>query len=530
MIFGVWPERLTVAGLIATAVVLYSSFSWGLPASRYNSPDEAANAYFAGRLAQGQTLAAPVPLNNKLPAPIIHPRSTVVVQGNLVPASFLGWPLLAGAWGRIFGAGWLPFLTPLGAILGLLCFYSIIRELFDRRTAVISTMLLVFLPAYWYYHARSLFHNALFFDLLLASAWFMLQSLRQQKSWYYLGAGLAVGLAVAVRTSEIFWILSSGLLWLVLSWRQVKPRYLPLLGLGALLGFAPVLWANYAVYGQVLSVGYRAGLKFPLSDLRATTSLLGELILPFGFHPRAILSNTYNYLLGLSWWWAVLATGGLAWLLARWRGLSSEQRAFTLKGFLACLWLVVLYGSWSFHDNPDPQAITLGTSYVRYWLPLYAFLLWPAGAFLSWLWGLKAGWLRAAVAGLVGVYTILSFTLVFYDPQEGLLKIRANIKRFEQVGRAVQQATEPESVIVSGNTEKNYWPERQEIVSLLNPSDYQTVRQLLEAGTPVYRFHPTWSPPDLRYMNERQLAQAGLKLAPVRLGFEDHSLYKFLPL
>ena len=34
-------------------------------------------------------------------------------------------------------------------------------------------------------------------------------------------------------------------------------------------------------------------------------------------------------------------------------------------------WLLVVYGSWWFSDNPDPTAITLGSSYVRYFLPLY---------------------------------------------------------------------------------------------------------------------------------------------------------------
>ena len=60
-IFSYWSrgkERLLLLILIALAVFLYAGFSFGLP-WRFNSPDEAANAFFSQRVAQGQKLAAP---------------------------------------------------------------------------------------------------------------------------------------------------------------------------------------------------------------------------------------------------------------------------------------------------------------------------------------------------------------------------------------------------------------------------------------------------------------------------------------
>jgi len=527
---AVTKTDMAAAVIIVAAVILYSSFSWGLPLGRYNSPDEAANAFFATRLSRGESLAAPAAeLNNQLPAPVVHPRSTVVVQGQLAPASFLGWPLLAGWWGKLFGQASIPYVTPILAALGLLSVYLLIKDLFNRQAALITLILTASLPGFWYYHARSLFHNALFFDLLLISAWLTWQSLRRARPGYYLAAGLAVGLALAVRTSEIFWISASGLLWLGLSWRQIKPRYLPWFGLGMLVGFSPILCTNYAIYGQVLSVGYRAGLKSSIPDLRAATSLLGELILPFGFQPRVILSTGWRYLVELTWWWTAVAGLGLGFLLSRWRQLTLEQKAFSLKGFLACGWLVVLYGSWSFHDNPDPTVITLGTSYVRYWLPLYVFMLWPAGWALAQVWQLNR-LAKLGVVGLVGVYVILSAGLVLNDPLEGLIKIRSNIKRFETVSQAVVRATEQDSVIVTGNTDKFFWPERLVISSLGKPEDYSLVRRLVDSGRPVYNFHATWLPKDLRRLNEEQLAPHQLKMEPVIMGFQDFSLYKFLSL
>jgi hypothetical protein len=132
--------------------------------------------------------------------------------------------------------------------------------------------------------------------------------------------------------------------------------------------------------------------------------------------------------------------------------------------------------------------------------------------------------------GLVGVYVILSAGLVLNDPLEGLIKIRSNIKRFETVSQAVVRATEQDSVIVTGNTDKFFWPERLVISSLGKPEDYSLVRRLVDSGRPVYNFHATWLPKDLRRLNEEQLAPHQLKMEPVIMGFQDFSLYKFLSL
>ncbi len=517
-------EFMSVMGVSLAAALLYSSFTWGLPA-RFNSPDEAANAYFASRVTQGVPLAAPQPVAFSGIQNLVHPRSTTVVGNALIPSSFLGLPLIAGLVGRVFGASTLPYVTPLGAALGLTCFYLVLRELFGRRAAALALLLLAFTPSYWYYHARSFYHNALFFDMLLASWWLVLRALKSGRTPYYLLGGLAWGLAVAFRSSEAFWMSAAMVVWVASAGYKVSWRKLATFVLGAFLAFTPVFITNYYIYGQPFSVGYQADLALPLGQVGPSGSLWAQLVLPFGFHPRAIWSTVSRYLGGLTWWWAVLATLGVVSAVRWWPKFTREQRGWLLGSAVSVGWLLVLYGSWRFHDNPDPAAVTLGTSYMRYWLPVAALLLVPGALWLERL--LRQHWWRTLVPVVVLAYALVSAQLVLGNSTEGLLQVRRNIIRFEATSQAVQQLTEPSSVIVTELTDKFFWPERSVMQATPREVALPTVAELLHRSMPVYSFHPTWRPQDLATVNQTQLAPYHVRLTPVAYGFADHSLYRF---
>lgn len=506
---------------IGLAVLVYSLYNIGLP-WRFNSPDEAANAYFARRLANGDGLTASAELNKITSSPIVHPRSTQIVANHLAPASFLGLPLLAGFIARLVGEPVLPYITPLGAALGLWCFWLIVRHLTNDKTAWLTTFILAITPAWWYYHSRSFFHNALFVDFLLLGIYALLQALRTKKVFWYILSGLAIGWALSLRTSEFFWLAASGVIWLGLNWRQLRWYDLPILIMAAVLAFSPVLIANYHIYGAIFSIGYRQELG-QVTNLNQALDLLPQLIWPFGFHPRIILTTSINYLFKLSWWWVCLVGVGALYFLFTWRRQSLSAKSLFVAMVVATVWLVVVYGSWQFNDNPNPQAVTLGTSYVRYWLPIYVFWLWPAGMFLAdWT---NRRWGRVAVMTIVGSYLVLSVSLVWWRPEEGLLWVRANIKRFQQWNEEVRLLTEDNSVIVTGFTDKIFWPDRQVIYNLSNRDDFRSAVELLRSHVPVYWFHPTWRPSEFVVI-QRRLSDYGLFLTPLKYGWYDFSLYK----
>ena len=509
--------------IILAAVAVYASFSAGLP-QRFNSPDEMANAYFSLRLAQGQPITEPAPLNQVADNNIVHPRSTVVVNGQMAPASFLGLPLIFGFIGRVLGQSTLPYLSPLFAIVGLLAIYLFVRELSGWRAAVIAIILVASLPAYWYYHARSFFHNALFFDLLALQFYLSLKVLKPGWVWQYIAAGLVFGLAISVRASEIFWLSAMWFIWLILNRKALRIGPLILSGVSAIVAFLPVLLVNKQIYGQYLSVGYRTGLDLWGVNLNESLSLLRELIIPFGINAAHIWQNVNHYLIKLQWWWAVLAIIGLAFSFYHWFKLTRVAQSYLVMWLLASGWLIVLYGSWLFHDNPDPSAVTLGTAYMRYWLPVLVWLLSPAAQGLAWWW--QKRWGKTLVAAVLGVFIFLSWQLVMTESQEGLIKIKQNIKRFENASLQVQAVTPADAVIVTGITDKFFFPERQVMVDLYNERDLESVGRLLRAQVPVYNFHITWPAADFDYYNN-QLAEHNLSLEPVLQPIGEHSLYQY---
>src|SRR3989338_4936674 len=189
--------------------LFYSFLAFKSP-GKFTSPDETANFYFIKQFAGNLSFKVAEPLNGT--APIVAPRSIMVQKDALLPGSFFGMPLLYGSIGWFLGKWIILFLTPLFSAIAVFVFYKLLNLIFDRRTALISAGLMAIHPAFWYYTARGMFHNALFLDLLIIGFYFLTKTLTQKVTSYrlqvtsYFLAGLFIGIAIAVRTSEIIWV------------------------------------------------------------------------------------------------------------------------------------------------------------------------------------------------------------------------------------------------------------------------------------------------------------------------------------
>lgn len=516
---------VVLAGLIASLV--YSLFIFGLP-WRFNSPDEMANAYFAKRIASGLSLSVPLSDQSYWNLGIIHPRSVSVIGNSIIPSSFIGLPLAAGVVGMIFGTSALPFVTPLFACVGLVSFFYLLKEYFDSKLSWSGLLLLAALPSFWYYHSRSFFHNAIFFDLVLLGMALFVYLNKASTWWRYLLSGLVIGLAMIFRTSEIFWLTAALGLWWFLRRQELNTKFILYFLIGIVVGFLPTVVANFYLYGHPFSVGYDAGLFFPQASLKANTWLVKELILPFGFSLKNIWHSSVKYLIQLMPWWGILAI--LAWLkiLIDYNKLNINLRKFIWPALLMCGWLVVLYGSWLFVDSPNPADVTLGTSYARYWLPIYVISLVPILYLFKWIITWPLGKYITLVA--LVIYVGASAYLVWWQPLEGLQAIRSNIMRFENISESVQGLTESDSLIVVERTDKIFWPERNVIFALANSNDFAKVSQLLNAGKNVYKFQPVLSAKDLDDLNQDWLAKYYLELEPVtEQNWSGYTLYRIIP-
>lgn len=520
MILSKRLEILTLAGFLLLVWAAYSFYIYGLPA-RYNSPDEMANAFFTSRLASGQPMSLSLGEYHGVSTDIIHPRSTKVVNNQILPTSFLGLPLLFGWLGKFVGIGAVPYLTPLFGALALLALYYFTKEIFDNRTAWVFIILTSILPAFWYYHARPFFHNALFVDLLAILLWLSLKSIKDGRWFYYLLTGLFFGLAVVVRSSELPWLLAASIIILIWYRKKIKFTHLFLSLIGIILAGWPVLVTNRYWYGSYFYSGYQADAV--VSDAGTFITFIKGILLPFGFDIQNIYLSAYNYLFNLQWWWLVMVLMGAVLLFKSWRAVPDLARGYLIAGLLVSVWLIVYYGSWLFYDNTN-FLTTLGTSYIRYWLPLLVFGLWPVSWLLAKWWSRR--WGKIVTVIIIFSFFFFSYQLVVFESQEGLRAVSKNIKKFAAVSLQVQAITPNNSVIVSGITDKFFFPERQVIVELSTEHDFETLVQLLKQNIQVYNYRQVMTADNL-IIEQGRLNKYNLTLNSAGLTIDDYALYEY---
>jgi len=202
-----------------------------------------------------------------------------------------------------------------------------------------------------------------------------------------------------------------------------------------------------------------------------------------------------------------------------------RQRGWVLMTVIVSAILIVIYGGWNFTDNPDPTIVTIGTSYVRYWLPIFVLTTPLIAESLIWL----ANRTRAVtarpiiLAGLVVSMIGLSIHPVFFAP-DGLAITRANLMDFAQTQQQVVNATEPSSVIVVDRDDKFLWPDRQVIQPLRSDFTYASL-PIIAKSAPLYYFGITFPQTDLDYLNQQKLKGLGLQIRLIKTIGEE-SLYK----
>lgn len=547
-------QRLVV---IAIAILYFCTLTWlsfAVPFV-FTSPDENANFTFARMVMMTGDFGIPDVINAPLGG-IVHPRSVVVVEMLAQPGSFIGWPLLAGWIGNITGATGIMLLTPFLVLAALGMWFDLSRRLTgDTRFAALAAVLLAVHPALWYYANRGMMHNVPFLCMLIAAAWvaftrpFSRTSKTVSAQVVDMGlAGLFVGAALTMRTSEALWV---GVVLVIFAavWRRHMRHWSgwAALVLGIALPLAVMGGWNAHLYGNPLVSGYTVG-ETTNDELQITNdgateapdlqfvARSTEFLLPFGVHPRAMLKNIWHYGLMLFPWMTVLATAGIVGTLSEKRKEKSEKstdawRVLTWVTLGLAVWLGLVYGSWSFNDNPDPAAITIGDSHVRYWLPLFALsTLFAARAVASLEWKVKskkwkvAPW--APSVAVVSAVAILSAMLVFGGP-DGLLRTRSVLFESAAKRTALLAATEDDAILVVDRADKFLFPYRR-VIQPLRSEDTYAALPLAVQHAPLYYYGIPFPETDMTYLNTVKLAALRLRIDPVVM-IGDEMLYRITP-
>lgn len=519
-----------------------STLTLSLPFARevFVSPDENAAYVFAKHFAQTGSLSISEPLNDGLGG-LLHPRSAIGFGEGILPASFIGFIFILGAIGAVFGEASMYLVTPLLAVITVVLWRDSIRRIFDHELlADAAAFLLLIHPAFWYYSGRVMMHNVAFLTLLVVGLWWCLaQPLanmfhgRQRMTVRLCDFGIAgafFGAALIVRTAELIWLTASlAAVFIVyrsvIGWRATMAFAA---GFAVMLAFLGVM--NAAVYGSPFVNGYTAQYPYAAVVISDETAAAGvnvsqpNILLPFGFHERVILSNVTNYGFKLYPWMSMLAAVGfvLAFTEHEQRSLWRRFAIFTL---ILATWFGIVYGSWKIIDNPDPSIISLGNSHVRYWLPLFTLASVFGAKTLVYMLGDRS-WLRSVFTGGIAVLAVLlSLELVFFG-HDGYLPSRAALATFVAKEEDILELTEPESIIIVDRADKYLFPERRVVVPLRSEATYASLPAMLDEA-PVYYFGITLPQQDLDYLNDVKLKPLGVRIEFIEAMVEE-SLYRFV--
>jgi hypothetical protein len=542
----------------------------------YVSPDETANAYFSELFSDAGTFFSYNPLSESL-GDVLYPRSMISLDGRLLPSGFIGLPVLYGSLAAFVGVLFVPWFTLIISVLAVVSWYFTTKKLFPKRVAFLATLLLATHPAWWYYTARSLMPNSLFVSLVLLAIFFLVvrpfKMLRngykiKQKRWKFLNkvqkkllrwwvpfvdlvlsAGL-FGAAVFVRPSEVFWMAAAALCVLVVYWKKEHWKASVLFLLIFIIALLPMLHFHEMFYGGALKTGYNAGesaaVSVGVAEEVVSTATDAQLawytfleipiikaVFPFGVHPRNALQHMGWYLVSLFWWLSLLAIPGFFLLFSRRKKMKSTRarhRTYALVFLVVLGWLGVMYGSWSFHDNPDPLAITIANSYVRYWLPLYVMSTPLIAYSIHWL-AKKAtvdGAKNVAIVGLMSACVVLNSYAVFWQGDDALFTMSAMLQDSLEIRASVLEIVPEQGVIVVDRADKIFFPYRTVRYPLRDETTYQLLPVLLETS-PVYYYGITFPQEDLDFLNQKKLPELGVRVEQKEI-FGEESLYQFFAL
>jgi len=535
-------RKLIWLGLsIAAVAFLLLAYSY-LPLTapgHFNSPDENANYYFSRLFAEKQVLHFFDQPNLFSPGNVF-PRSMAVVGDFTVPVGFIGAPVLFGSAGLLFGEASIPFVTPVLSVLGVFGWFLLVRRYFGKTVGLMAAGLLAVHPIWWYESARTLQPNVLFTVMVIWAAYFWLAAPLSAKFDSKLSpvadglaGGLALGLALAVRTSEVYWI---GLVFTLVA--VMNRRKLPWVRMAsgffsATLAFVPFLSINMDLYGSFVRTGYGsvASLGSSAAGGGLGMKLIGPLqpyLFPLGFAPRTAAQHFWSYGLGFVPWWSVAVIGAVGWLVWLWRQrkikVSSAGGQWFLVAAVVTVWLVVFYGSWVVRDNPDPSAVTIGSSYFRYWLPLFVLSTLPVAVVLRRLYGTWP-WRRTVMTVGASAYLLAAAFTVFYSSGEGLFFVNREVRRYAAVVEDMDGILPEDAVVVTDSADKYVFPAR----SVVQPFRSAHARRAIvdiQRHLPVYYYGITLPAQDYRWLREKSLPADGLTIEAVK-SYDHETLYRF---
>ncbi len=484
------------------------------------SPDETSAQYFIEHFARQGYFFAP---KNEAPLPdFVHPRSTSMRFGHIVPGGFLGELILYGLVRRIF---FIPIflITPAVVVVASLAFFFFLRNIGFQKEAFFSSLFFLFHPAILYYTIRGLFPNVLFVSLLIFSCWSFSNFLRNGRNTFMLFGSFLAGIAISVRPVEVIWVSILVILFFLFNKKKISLQIFFLSIFYFFLALAPLLYHNYETYGNVLASGYAFGNDgiFPKSfegKSEMKISLISSIIFPFGFEPKIIFSHIWNYLILLFAPFSLLSFLGLYFIFR-------EKKWYFISFLVVFFSLIFFYGSWTLQDNIEGE-ITLGVSQVRYWLPLFVFFILPLVR-IFYLWREKIALPFRKIFSMTFFlsFFLFSFAHVFLIGNEALANPKKDRFLYSKIFAETQKLVLPNAIILSERSDKIFFPEFQ-VIDVTNNREFIFQRLKELENIELLYYFSIYPPSTLLTWNKEYFLEQGFSFELLKIFQGRYYMYR----
>ena len=447
--------------------------------------------------------------------------------------------------GKVIGSNLVLFLTAIFGAFTPLLFYGIVRRLFNKQVAFFSAVLLFTLSAFVYYSSLAMLHTTFFIFLIMAGLYFFIrqgEEINKNKSYFAALSGLFYGLALITRSVEFFWI---GLLILIPFFIYIKKiRLVWILTFLACL-FIPVLvlmYYNYQIYDNAFTLGYlnmqsdghlldRLTDEFEVSSAgNVLVNYLKLIFIPFGFSAKYIYLNFNKYIIDFSFPYLTFATFGFVLMIIDFakKKLKQKQLVFVIVSAIICAWLSVYYGNWQFIDPLVLQYNFIGSSYVRYFLPIYIILL-PFVAYLlhktlSFKYKVYNLIKYAIVIAIIGYLSFYSYNLVYKSTHDGLIKQKDVIKSSYARANEIDSLVEKNAIIITNRHDKLLWPKHRVVMFNLDYTVFPRLNEVIDRY-PIY-YYTLMPDVDINYINKKKISEFNLELIEVKKIDEQFRLFR----
>lgn len=416
--------------LILILIIAFSFFLYQLNSTNiyFNTPDEAVQKLYSDIYRETGKMYFNV--DNSIFNSFARLRGTYIINEKIVTLKFIGFPFLVGSLSR--GLEQISFfLTPLMATLILLLVFLISLELFEnKKEAIFSVIILLFLPFFWYWANKPLFGNIPSLFFFFAGYLFFIKIMKNKnKKANYILMAIFFALSVAIRYDSLIFIFCMCLP-AIFRIKKLNIKYILLSIIIFLLVLSPIFLISADIYGNPFIYGQKI-----LSDnsLEKIPKLFSNVLLNF--------ENIFLFFPFL-----------IFIIIPFFNIFNSNQKIQKIILFGLLLYIVIF--SYIFlSEFPPTHTNALHESFTRYFLGFYIFSSIYLGKFIS---SLKNKKILSLFLLVIISFSILS-TIPIIEWQWKSMEIN------KQITEEILLITPESSYILLSGSDKFIYPLRKTI-------------------------------------------------------------------